>query len=433
MRKVWLVFAFCFLALPALARTGPEFGRFFQDKTLRMDYLHTGTKTESVYSLGRFYEEGPWAGSTTNLVDTLNLGNYLLRVFDLKTNALIYSYGYSTLFREWQTTDEAAHTIRRSFRETLCMPFPKRPVQITISERDRKNHFHEKFTTILNPHSRFIWREKRVPAGVSVKTLVNAGDPHKSVDLAILAEGYTSAQKKKFFRDAQKRTAVLLNTEPFKSNKKRISVRAVFVPSVESGPDQPRKGIFRHTALDFSFNSLDLPRYLIKGNTWAVHDVASVVPYDNIYILVNSKRYGGGAIFNYYAVCISDNKWSDYIFVHEFGHAFGGLGDEYYSSAVTYNSFYPPGVEPWEPNITALLDTAILKWKDLVPPGTPLPTPPDTVKYGNVVGAFEGAGYVAKGLYRPTLNHCIMFQKNWPDYCPVCRRAIEKVIRFKSD
>ncbi len=433
MRKWLAVLVVAFIALPALAGTGPNFDRFFRDRTLRMDYFHSGTKTQSLYSLGTFYEEGPWPGSTHNLVDTLNLGNYLLRVTDLKTNQLIYSYGYSTLFREWQTTDEAARGIFRCFEETLRMPFPKRAVQISISERDRENHFHEKFSTILDPNSRFVKRENRAPANAEVKAILHSGNPHQKVDLVILAEGYTKSQKLKFFSDAAKRAATLLGTEPFQSNKNRINIWAVFVPSQEAGPDEPRKGIFHNTALGLSFNSLDLPRYLIDGDNRAIHDVASAAPYDNIYILVNSKRYGGGAIYNFYAVCIADNSWSDYIFVHEFGHAFGGLGDEYYSSAVTYNEFYPPGVEPWEPNITALLDTATLKWKDLVTPGTPLPTPPDTAKYGNVVGAFEGAGYVAKGLYRPTLNHCIMFQKNWRAYCPVCRRAVEKVIRFKSE
>ncbi len=433
MRK-WSLFVFLFFfSLPLMAGTGPNFNRFFRDRTLRMDFIHSGTKTQSLYSLGTFYEEGPWPGSTQNLVDTLNLGTYLLRVYDLKTNQLIYSYGYSSLFREWQTTDEAAKGILRSFEETLRMPFPRRSVQISISERDRENHFHEKFSTILDPNSRFVKREHRAPLQTEVKALLHSGNPHQKVDLAILAEGYTQSQKKKFFADAAKRAATLLGTEPFKSNKNKINVWAIFVPSQQSGPDQPQKGIFHNTALGLSFNSLDLPRYLIDGDNWAIHDAASAAPYDNIYILVNSKRYGGGAIYNFYAVCISDNKWSDYIFVHEFGHAFGGLGDEYYSSAVTYNEFYPPGVEPWEPNITALLDTANLKWKDLVTPGTPLPTPPDTAKYGNVVGAFEGAGYVAKGLYRPTLNHCIMFQKNWKEYCPVCRRAVERVIRFKSE
>lgn len=433
MQKGIFLTLFLILSLPVLAGTGPAFSRFFVDKTLRMDYVHTGTKTESHYSLDAFSEEGDWPGSIHNLIDTLNLGNYLLRVFDVKTNQLIYSYGYSTLFREWQTTDEAAKGTLRSFKETLRMPFPKRSVQITISERDRTNHFREKFSTILDPNSRFVKRESRIPVGTEVRALFESGTPHQKVDIAILAEGYTLSQKKKFFKDAARRVTTLLGTEPFKSNKTRMNVWAVFVPSREAGPDEPRKGIFHATALGMSFNSLDLPRYLIEGDNQAIHDAASAAPYDNIYILVNSKRYGGGAIYNFYAVCIADNPWSDYIFVHEFGHAFGGLADEYYSSAVTYNEFYPPGVEPWEPNITALLNPKQLKWKDLVTPGTPIPTPPDTTKYGNAVGAFEGAGYVAKGFYRPTLNHCIMFQKDWRAYCPVCRRAVERVIRFKSE
>ena len=431
-KPIILLLAFLWV-LPVQAKTGPEFSHFFRDRTLRMDYVHSGTKTTSFYSLNHFYEEGKWPGSTTNLVDTLNLGKYLLRIFDLKTNQLIYSYGYSTLFGEWQTTDEAMEGTSRSFSETVRFPYPKRPVQITISERDRQNIFHEKFSTIIDPNSRLISREKRIPLTVMVKPLLKSGDPHQKVDIAVISDAYTIQEKEKFFSDARKRIDVLLNTEPYKSHKNRINVWAVFAPSRESGPDEPRKGIYHNTAISTSFNSLDLPRYLMTTDNQALHDIAAAAPYDNIYILVNSSRYGGGAIYNFYAVCISNNKWSNYIFVHEFGHAFGGLADEYYSSKVTYNDFYPPGIEPWEPNITALLNPKNLKWKALVTPGTPIPTPPDSAKYGNVVGAFEGAGYVAKGLYRPTLNSCIMFRKQSKKYCPVCQQAILRVIQFKSE
>lgn len=433
MKKFFVVILTLIWIFPAQAKTGPEFSRYFKDRTLRMDYFHSGTKTKSLVSLDQFYEAGTWPGSLTNLTDTLNLGKYLLKVYDLRTNQLIYSYGYSTLFGEWQTTGEAAQGVLRTFSETLRMPFPVHPVQITISERDRENIFRETFSTTLDPNSRFVNHENRVPPQVKVKAILKSGDPHKKVDLAVIADGYTAQQKEKFFKDAGIRIRTLLNTEPFRSNKNRINVWAVFAPSEESGPDQPRKGIFHNTAVETSFNTLDLPRYLMTTDNRDLRDIAGAAPYDNLFILVNSGRYGGGGIYNFYAVCSSDNPRSNYVFVHEFGHAFGGLADEYYSSKVTYNEFYPPGVEPWEPNITALLHPDHLKWRDLVTPGTPIPTPPDTAKYGNAVGAFEGAGYAAKGLYRPTLNSCIMFRKQSKQYGPVCRQAILKVIRFKSE
>ncbi|RKY53654.1 MAG: peptidase M64, partial [Candidatus Neomarinimicrobiota bacterium] len=169
-------------------------------------------------------------------------------------------------------------------------------------------------------------------------------------------------------------------------------------------------------------------------------------------------KYGGGGIFNLCSCCyIHDDEkeqswWPNYVFVHEFGHAFAGLADEYYSSAVAYNEFYPPGVEPWEPNITALLDPENLKWKKLVEPDIPIPTPWNKEKYDKIprsqskdkeallhkqeywgkVGAFKGAGYASEGLYRPYLD-CRMFSKSLTGFCPVCSDAIVKMIRFYSE
>lgn len=458
MRKRIILILSLLLVTPALAGTGPQFDRFFLDKTMRMDYYHTGITGHEIISLDEIFEQPGWAGSRTNLIDTLNLGKYLLRVFDTDTNQLIYSRGYCSIFGEWQTTDEAAKGIWRTFSESALFPYPKDPVQVTIAARDEQNYFKEVFSTVIDPDSRFVNRETRAP-GVKVWEIFINGPPAKKVDIVIIGEGYTKKEMKKLRKDAKHFTEVLFGVSPFKERKKDFNVRAIGVASAESGIDQPRQGTFRNTALSASFNSLDTPRYLLTRTNKDVRDIASAAPYDQIYILVNVNRYGGGGIFNLYSTCITgynpDKKeeewWPDYVFVHEFGHAFAGLADEYYTSNVSYSDFYPPGVEPWEPNITALLDAENVKWKGFIDKGIPIPTPwgkasYDTLKkeqlrekrehlvnaeYAGKVGAFEGGGYASKGIFRPSVD-CRMFSKSMVDFCPVCRAAINRMIDFYS-
>jgi len=455
------------------AATAPaqNFDRFFVNKTLRVDYYHTGTKTEEIISLDQIYEQAVWAGSRVNLIDTLNLGKYLVKVFDLATNQLIYSRGYATIFGEWQTTEEAARGVYRTFQESVLIPFPKRSVQVAIAARDRQMHFRDIFSTVIDPYSRVVNRERR-PGGVKVAKVFENGPPAQKVDLVLLGDGYTQEEVEKFRKDVQHFVGVLFNTTPFKERKKDFNVYAIESPSMESGIDDPRKNVWRSTALGVSYNSLDTDRYALTLDNRAVRDLAGAAPYDFIHILINSSKYGGGGIFNLYATCFAhpekpDLLWqNDYVFVHEFGHSFGGLGDEYYTSEVAYQDFYPKGVEPWEPNVTALVDTANLKWKGFMEKATALPTPWDKARYDSLeavrqkldrrapdyyekrqaifeqqkqllrsekywgkVGAYEGAGYASKGLYRPYLD-CRMFSLSLEPFDPVCRAAIERVIDF---
>jgi hypothetical protein len=312
-----------------------------------------------------------------------------------------------------------------------------------------------------------------------------AGDPHAKVDIAILAEGYTAAQADKFRRDLSRVAEALFRYEPFASLADRFNVWGVFKPSQESGCDEPSRGIHRRTALGTTFDSLGSERYLLTEDNRALRDVAAAAPYDVLYVMVNHERYGGGGIYNLFCTFTTDNQWSEYIFVHEFGHAFAGLADEYYTSSTAYNEFYPRGIEPVEPNITALLDPAAPKWRDLVTPATPLPTPWEKAAFDELdrayqkrrtemndhlarrmregapageierlkaesetaslehaqrvdaflarsawvgkVGAFEGAGYSAEGLYRSQLD-CMMFTKGAKPFCAACRRGIARVV-----
>ncbi len=169
-------------------------------------------------------------------------------------------------------------------------------------------------------------------------------------------------------------TEFLFSIEPYKSLKDRFNVRAVFRPSPEKGVDEPRQRAYRKTALNASFNAFDLDRYLLIEEDHRMHEIAGQVPYDALIVLVDSKRYGGGSIAFDYCVSTVDHARSPEVFVHELGHSFGGLADEYYQSEVSYNDFYPKGIEPLEPNITALLDPAHVKWQDLLSPGIGVPT-----------------------------------------------------------
>ncbi len=449
-----------------------SFDRVFLDRTMRVDLYHTGTKGSETISLDRVYEEGPWAGSTVNLLDTLNLGEYMVRVYDKATAALIYSRGYSTMFNEWQTTDEALAGVFRTFQESVRLPYPRRAVQLTISRRDRRMDFHEIFSVAIDPSDPVQIDHAPVRPGFKVLTLMDNGSPHEKVDLLILGDGYRKEDMDKFSSDARHFNDVMFSTEPFKSRRKDFNVRAIEVVSQDSGIDKPDKNIWKRTALDTRYNTFGSARYVLTEANKSLRDIAGAVPYDFVLILLNDNRYGGGGIYNLYTTCFAtpdqpDQAWQrEYVYVHEFGHAFGGLGDEYYSSQVSYNDFYPKGVEPWEPNITALTDKDHLKWHGLATPGVPLPTPwekraydsletergkldrlaPDYYKkrepffkaeqailkdaaYAGKVGAFEGAGYSSTGLYRPSLD-CRMFSLSLVDFDPVCAAAISRVIDF---
>jgi hypothetical protein len=406
---------------------GPEFDRFFTAKTLRVDLYHTGDAKEETYSLDEARIEPYWAGNPHSLLDTLDLGSCILRVFDVKTNTMIYSRGYSSLFDEWKTTAEAIAGFPRTFHESLILPMPKAPVQLRIETRDRKNYFKPVYDLVVDPADYHVDTERRF-ADIHVRQIVDGGPSPNKVDVVILGDGYDRDEMHKLRADADRLLGALFDTEPFKSRKRDFNVRLVETASAESGVDEPREGKYRNSMFGLSFNAFDIPRYMLTFSTKVMRDVLGNVPCDAVILIANTKRYGGGGIFNLYSAACSNNEFDAYVFTHEFGHAFAGLGDEYYSSQVAYNDLYPKGMEPWEPNITALLDTARVKWGDLILAGTHLPTPDDSAHAG-LVGAFEGAGYSAKGLYRPCRD-CIMFSKKVGPFCPVCRRAIERMIDY---
>jgi len=418
---------FIFPLVLTVASAQPVFNDYFLNKTLRFDYIQVGNAESSQIIFKQLKEEPYWGGSKVNLVDTFKYGEYLLHIKDSITGILIYSRGYASLFQEWQTTDEAQHTTR-SFYEVVLMPFPKRTVLLEICKRNDKNQFVPVFKQNINPSDIFIVKEK-VP-DYSVSEILKNGDPANKVDIVFLPDGYTKNEMKKFRDDCKLFADYLFSYSPYSEYKSNFNLWAVEAPSSDSGCDVPGKGIWKSTLFNSSFYTFGVERYVTTQDIKSVRDIAACVPYDQICILVNSLTYGGGGIYNFYNLFTSDNLHAGFVFVHELGHGFASLADEYYESEVAYNDSYKLDVEPYPPNITTLVNFES-KWKNFVNDTIPIPTPPDSA-YFNVIGVFEGGGYSAKGIYRPQYD-CIMKSRGEKKFCEVCKRAIIEMIKFYSE
>ncbi len=412
------------ITLPVLGFSQIDFDRYFQNHSLRFDFLLGGNAKEEKVYFQQMKKEPFWAGSKTNLTDVLNYGNFRFRVFDLKTDSLLFSKGVSTLFDEWQTTTEA-RKMDRTYYQTAAFPFPKQKIRLEIDARQWDGSFKNLFKTEIDPKNYFILDEK--PVQYESFDVVIHGKPENKVDLVILAEGYTEKEFEKFKSDAQRVSGYLFSEEPFLSEKEKFNIRAVFTTSAESGTDVPGENIYRNTVFNSTFYTFDVSRYLTTSDMRPILDAAALVPYDHIYVLVNTERYGGGGFYNFVSFCTADNMLTKEVFVHEFGHGFAGLGDEYYNSEVAYEDFYNLKTEPWEPNITTLVDFD-KKWKTLVDKNTPVPTAREAGNE-NIVGVFEGGGYMSKGIYSPAMD-CCMKSNQSKGFCPVCTDAIKKTIRF---
>ena len=449
------------------------FSMLFMPKTMRLDYFHTGDHGKEIVALDRVVSDGAWAGSTTKLLDDLNLGTYFFEVVDPATNGSLYSRGFASLYGEWEGTGESK-TTARTFHESLRFPWPKAPVQVVLKKRGPDGLFRELWTTRIDPASPAANAADAPPRG-KVWTVFENGPTNEKVDLLILGEGYTEAELPKFHGDVKRLTDKLFATEPFRSRKKDFNVRAIDLPAAVSGVNRPHVGKFRRTAVSASYYVFESERYMLTEDNRALRDVLSAAPYEFIEILANEKQYGGGGIYNFQATASVDTAFAEYVFVHEFGHHFAGLADEYYMSPAVTTEFPENQPEPWEPNVTALRDPTKLKWRELVEAETPLPTPWDKdawetkaraflnrrvalikrgapeaefdalfkeqlasdtpmlggMSYSGKVGAFEGASYQGKGLYRPQTD-CIMYTRDEVGFCKVCRKAIERVIDLYS-
>jgi hypothetical protein len=461
------------LALAAGLSAGAGFDDDFTGATLRVDYYHTGTADEEHIALHRIRVEGPWPGSRTQPIDTTNFGKYLVEVADLESNRVLYTRGFASIYGEWETTREAREGTWRAIQEAVRIPEPTQPFQLRVRKRSPDQSFREIWSVTIDPASRFVDRPPLPPADV-VDVVVH-GEPAVKVDLLVLGDGYTASQMDAFEADARRAADALFAVEPFASRKSDFNVRAIKTPTRQPGVSRPRAGEFRTTPLGARYNSFDSERYVLSLEDHAWRDVAAAAPYEFVLILVNERKYGGGGIFNLYSTAAAGSAFARYLVVHEFGHHFAGLGDEYYTSPVAYEDSGGDHVEPWEANITALGDPDRLKWRDLVSDDTLLPTPWDKAAYeershefqnqraqlraqgapedklealfreerdfftrmlgeqdhAGEVGAFEGAMYEYHGLYRPTVD-CIMFTRDEVGFCPVCRGALTRIIDLYS-
>jgi len=422
MRKILLFIIGIFFITSGFA----QFDNFFKNKSLRLNYYHTGNDSAEVYSFDEMIMEPFWGGSKTNLVDTFEYGKYFFKVYAVSNDSLLYSHGYSTLFGEWQTTDEAKKTWR-TLPESVIFPFPKEEVRVEFYSRSREGRWVKKFEYVVNPFDKQIKRDRRLV--YPYFDVVASGDPENKVDIVILPEGYSEDEMGKFIDDCRKFADSFFSFSPYKENKDKFNIRGILAPSPDKGVDNPGSISWKNTLLDAGYYTFGTERYLMTKDYKSVCDLAANAPYDQIYILVNSKKYGGGSIYNFYNLSVTGSGFAPKIIIHEFGHGFAGLGDEYYTSETGYNDFYNLKVEPWEPNLTTLVDFAS-KWKNMVEKGTPIPTP-DKPKYFHSVGAFEGAGYVAKGVYRPE-HDCLMNTFDTNKFCTVCTKAIQDMIDFYS-
>ncbi|TFG99794.1 MAG: peptidase M64 [Calditrichales bacterium] len=484
--KDWYFLLFLFPLL-IQAQEKIAFDDHFYDITMRIDIDHGGNAKNEYISLSQIYRYGKWAGSRMNLLDQFNLGRYYAKLYDARTGKLIFSKGFDSYFAEYATTEKAGKGIPHLYQETILAPCPKDSAIFALERRDSLNALYQIFSTLIGPAAAEVIKKEFSDPSVKVFQPVNSGDIHDKVDIAFIAEGYSQDEEAKFQEDMKRFTDIFFDFEPYKSQKNDFNIYAVFKPSIESGVDEPRAGIYKQTSVSATFNSLDSERYLLTEDNKALRDIAAHVPYDAVCIMVNAERYGGGGIYNQFCTFTSDNQWSSYLLLHEFGHSFSGLADEYYSSDVAYTDFYPQGVEPVEPNITALLDAPHVKWEGLKTPGVKIPTLWQKDSYDSLnfswqeirkqlndkiaelkrtgasqaeieaaetdyrnrdretadkldlfimdnpladtVGAFEGAGYSSRGLYRPMLD-CLMFSKGTKNVCHVCNHAIQKVIRY---
>ncbi len=483
--------AVCGITAVLVASDDIVFEDFFVNATMRIDYCHIGNSTTEMITLDRVYREKEWAGNPRSLIDPIGQGRYLVRVKDPASGMVIFTRGYDSYFAEYQTTGPAKAGVRRTYHESVLIPYPKDTIQVIIERRQRDQTLQPIFEQIIDPASYSIITEMPGRNCTIIPSVYN-GSYADHVDVVVISEGYTAADSSKFRQDLQKFSDVFFAWEPYKSTQDQFNFTGIFIPSLDTGVDEPRRGLFKRTVLNATFNSLDSERYLLTEDNKSLRDIACQVPYDLILIMVNINRYGGGGIYNQFCTFTSDGPWNEHVFHHEIGHAFGGLADEYYTSDVAYEEFYPRGIEPLEPNVTALLDPSQVKWQIYLDPDIPVPTPWGREKFDKLlsdyqmvsehkeeeikllrdsnasqaefdsleekyarlrtqawknidnffelhplkgkVGVYEGAAYMPDGFYRPTVNSIMhRFSKSEKKFYPVNEAALKQMIAYYTE
>jgi len=434
--------------------------------TMRVDYFHSGNHASELFSLDQVVIEAlPWSGNIAQPIDRTLRGKYL---FEIRSNGeTAWSRSFSSIYGEWETTSEAK-IINRSFHESVRFPAQDDVFELVLNKRGADNEFQEIWRIELDPDDHLVHRESAMYAD-QVVAIHESGDPGEKVDLLLMGDGYTADEHDAFLAKARELTDILFATSPFRERRDDFNIWAIAPAAARSGVSRPSTGTYRDSPIGATYDAFRSERYILTFDNKSMRRIASSAPYDFIEILTNTEIYGGGGIYGLFSTAAANSEWAPYLFVHEFGHHFAGLADEYYTSSVAYEA--PAEItEPYEPNVTALLDPDNLKWKHHVAPNTLLPTPWPKARYeehsmayqerrremreanvseaemnalfrytkeyveklfeesgqNGIVGAFEGGNYQAEGYYRSEQN-CLMFTRS-EAFCTVCAEAIEKVI-----
>ena len=387
-----------------------SFGLSAQEQTLRLDYIFSGTDKSVEISLDEMSRFDGWAGRRTNLDKVPVRGNGQICMTDVQTGDTLYRMSFSTLFQEWQATEEATR-LRKSFENVFLLPMPQDKSSVKVELYDFKGNTVASLRHVVDPSDILVRQlEPLVPEH---RYLIKSGSSEDKIDVVIVAEGYTADEIPAFYADAQTAVDAILSHEPFGTYRDCFNFIAVALTSKDSGVSEPGKGEWKDTALKAHFNTFYMDRYLTTLRLKNMHDKLCGVPYEHIIILANTDTYGGGGIYNSYTLTTAGHPAFRPVVVHEFGHSFAGLADEYYYDD-QYVEYYYPDVEPWEQNITTLADFQS-KWKDMLDAGE--------------AQLLEGGGYQSKGVYRPAPD-CRMHTNKAACFCPVCQRAISRIIEF---
>ena len=422
-----------FLLLPAIVLLSAIMS-VAADYTLRLDYIFSGDATHTEISLAKMGRLEGWWGRTVNMDNLLLRGNGQIILRDSATSQVLYCTSFSTLFSEWQCTPEALHT-RKAFENVYLVPMPQATAYVTVNILDKRDSITASMTHIVHPDDILI-RPAASPYTLDKCRYVHkGGDSKDAIDIAIVGEGYTKEEMDIFYRDAKETADQILSYEPFKGKADKLNFIAVPVESKESGVSIPLKGEWKQTAFSSHFSTFYSDRYLTTLHLFDLHDALASVPYEHIIILANTDNYGGGGILNSYVLTAAHNRWAMPVVVHEFGHSFAGLADEYFYDDGTDQ--YDLHTEPWEPNITTLVNFDS-KWKDMIEKKEivtkaeqALPAYRTLVESDYKVGIYEGGGYLSEGIYRP-FPTCRMRDNTYPLFCPVCQRAISRMIDYQT-
>lgn len=404
----------------------PVFGDYFRNNTMRFDFHHAGNSIDERYFFDKVIREGEWAGSEKSLINPFDYGEQQFRIIDTATGTIIYKNNYCTLFNEWQTTPEAALT-ERSFPESVIFPEPKSDFTIEFHARNKSSkEWEKKYTQKIKiaDYNIHPWKKQYESIDIHI-----GGNITNSLDIVLLPDGFTAEEKDKFIASCHMWSEALFSYAPFTQNRHRINIRAVWAPSVESGISIPGQNEWKETLLETRFYTFNSERYQMTEEFQKVRDIAANAPYESIFILTNTDKYGGGGIYNFYGLGSAGKTGrTGEVYVHEFGHSLMGLGDEYIEIGNTVSALYPEGKEPWEANLTRFVNFHG-KWEKRIEEGTPVPTiaAPGSTEKEWKIGAYEGGGYLEKGIYRGW-PECMM--KALTDFCPICQEAISRYLDY---